>query len=53
MEKIQEEMKSLPEGDNSKIKLFEKMADSAVDIGNYKHAITYYMKTVQKFRSLH
>ena len=47
MEKIQEELKSLREGDNSRIKLHEKMADTAVDIGNYKQAITYYSKTVR------
>ena len=47
MEKIQEELKSLPEGDNSRRLLYEKMADKAVDIGNFKSAITYYGKTVK------
>ena len=51
MEKIQEELKSLPEGDNSKVHLYEKMADIAVDMGNYKHAITYYTKTVTELLS--
>ena len=46
MEKIQEELKSLPEGDKSKRLLYEKMADNAVEILNFKIAITYYGKTV-------
>ena len=53
MEKVQEELKSLPEGDNSKRLLYEKMADSAVDIGNFKSAITYYGKTVTDLDSNH